>query len=987
MIEMAVAALRARWSATVTAWLLATLVIAGAVAAPWAREATAARVLADDMAQAPTDARAVTMSRSVTLSTAFTATAGSTTALVDEAFTTLRRALPLDSVDTVLADGSVGAPISANIVYAYRADFCAHVRLDGRCPSATGEALVSRSVADALRWTTGATVPWTALGRNGLTLRVVGVYQPLDPIDPWWGTGLLGVTSPSGRLADAVFVTRDTVEKYAQTVRCERQIAVTDADIRRSGAVRVAADIDAARTDGNQHGYSVDSRFSVLAARIGADSDATSAAISVLAVELVAFGLYAAFLVLRTMATQRRGDLAIGRLRGVPASRARGAVALQHALPVLAALPVGVAAGALGGWLLTGEVPADARGQVARLAALSIGVVLFGAALLAAFAGRRTARTPVMDLWRAVPPRRRGWPTMTADIAVVVLATAAAIQAQLAPNGPAGFAAAAPACVAVAAAVLTARLVALAARRSVAGAGRLGRPDALLTATELGRRPGLDRVLVLLTVAVAAMAGPVLGWRAAADARATRAVQELGADRVITLRGVTIATLLADAHAADPAGRWVLAAAHYPGVVAVDSPRLGAVLAPGGGWPSAEALTEALHRDGPVPAEWRDGPVDARIVATVLPARPAALSADLVDADGAAHRVRFDALTLGDHAYRGTLAGCPSGCELVDLRVLNVADDGPAEPSSGVDLVVASIGPTDLGLGDRDRWRTAPAVDSIGPALAAGPDGLRITLADDTLSHDVRFDGRVFPAVAPLPLPAVAAGAAGSDGGVPTVQPFADLKVPVEVNATAAVLPQVWPGGMLVDLTDALRLDSGAGTGAVPQLWMRADTPPEVVTRAVAGHSVVSDRSTGALRDAYRGQAPGIVTRIRLAAGVVALLAALATAALAAGTDRAERAAELLALRRQGLAGRDVTRASYAAQALPAVVAIVVGLVAAGLGRLAVTDAVFADGWAVPPPPRTDAAAWLLAAIAVAVPLLASAARAAHRLRRAVGDR
>jgi hypothetical protein len=192
---------------------------------------------------------------------------------------------------------------------------------------------------------------------------------------------------------------------------------------------------------------------------------------------------------------------------------------------------------------------------------------------------------------------------------------------------------------------------------------------------------------------------------------------------------------------------------------------------------------------------------------------------------------------------------------------------------------------------------------------------------------------------------------------------------------------------MVVDLTDALRLDSGAGAGAVPQLWMRADTPPDVVTRALAGHGVVSDRTTAGLRDAYREQAPGILVRIRLAAGVVALLAALATAALAAGTDRAERAAELLALRRQGLAGRDLTRASYAAAAVPAIVAVVVGLVATALGRLAVTDAVFADGWTVPPSPHTTATAWLVATIAVAVPLLAAAARAAHRLRRAVGDR
>ena len=988
MLEVVLAALRSRRSATIALFLLAALVTTGATAAPFTVAAATAAVTGVDARNAPTTQRMVLLSESVDLQSIGIAGAADNTTGIATAAAQLDDALALPgaiSVDTVEADATAAPPLTANQEIAYRDDVCTHTTLTGTCPSHTGDALVSRAYAAAVHLGIGDRIPWTAQAQNASAdLHIVGIYQPLDPTDPYWGSDLLATGALAGSsVADAIFVTRATLEADAQSVRCVRMQIVTPASIQRYGAAGIDADIDNAHDLAVTRNYSVDATFGPLADRIQVDTAFTTTAIGALAIELVALGWFALYLVLRASSAARRPDRGIHLLRGVPRGRIGVIGALQNALPMLAAVPVGAVAGTVGAHALAGRTPPDQVVVSAAIAGGAVVLVLLGAVLAAGIADRRASRVSIPELLRETPARRSDRRAAAIDLVVFALAALAVIEVRIAGAGSAGLAAAAPMLVAAAMAVAAARLLAPACRRFIADGLQRGRTAGVLTATYLARRQGLDRILVLTIVAVAALANAVLSGHVVAVAQSTRAVQELGADRVVQLRNVPVAQVLADTHAADPAGRYLMAVSAFAGgdVLAVDSSRLANVLAGGDGWPRGAAIARTLHAAAPAPTSFRTGALAMTADATLLPSAPAAIVVDLVDSDGAARTVRFGPILAGAHTYPAALAGCPVGCTVVDLRVADRTGT-TSTPRAGFTAVVSALGvPGGAGLEftDRERWRTSAAIDVIGPTLSGGPDGLRIALTDDTLSEEVRFDDRVFPIDAPLPLPALVSGTQAAGAGAATVTPFADLTVPVRVAGTTPVLPQLGTDGALVDLADALRLDGGAGAGGTPEIWMRADTPTSVATRALAGRDIVSDRTVRSVRAALVTQAPAVVVRFTLVAGVIAILLALIAVVL---TDSFERGVELIALRRQGLSRRAVTVTAVARHAVVAVTALLAGVGAVTIGRLIVPgqNVAFTDGWTIPPAPHVTAGGWLLGVVAVAIPLLLIGGYAARRL-------
>ncbi|HEY1484456.1 MAG TPA: FtsX-like permease family protein [Micromonosporaceae bacterium] len=987
MLEVVLAALRSRRSATIALFLLAALVTTGATAAPFTVAAATAAVTGVDARNAPTTQRMVLLSEPVDLQSIGIAGAADNTTGIATAAAQLDDALTLPgaiSVDTVEADATAAPPLTANQEIAYRDDVCAHTTLTGACPSRTGEALVSRAYAAAVHVGIGDRIPWTAQAQNASAdLHIVGIYQPLDPTDPYWGADLLATGAPAGSsVADAIFVTRATLEADAQSVRCVRMQIVTPASIQRYGAAGIDADIDNAHDLAVTRNYSVDATFAPLANRIQVDTAFTTTAIGALAIELVALGWFALYLVLRASSAARRPDRGIHLLRGVPRGRIGVIVALQSALPMLAAVPVGAVAGTVGAHALAGRTPPDHAVVSAAIAAGAVLVVLLGAVVAAGIADRRASRASIPELLRETPARRSDRRAAAIDLVVFALAALAVIEVRIAGAGSAGLAAAAPMLVAAAVAVAAARLLTPVCRRFIADGLRRGRTAGVLTATYLARRQGLDRILVLTIVAVAALANAVLSGHVVADAQSTRAVQELGADRVVQLRNVPVAQVLADTHAADPAGRYLMAVSAFAGgdVLAVDSSRLANVLAGGDGWPPGAAIARTLTAAAPAPTSFRTGALAMTADTTLLPRPPVDIVVDLVDSDGAARTVRFGPILAGAHTYPASLTGCPVGCTVVDLRV----DDATttSTPRTGFTAVVSALGvPGGSGLEftDRERWRTSAATDVIGPTLSGGPDGLRIALTDDSLSEEVRFDDRVFPIDAPLPLPALVSGTPIAGAGAATVTPFADLTVPVRVAGTTPVLPQLGTDGALVDLADALRLDGGAGAGGTPEIWMRADTPTSVAARVLAGRDIVSDRTVRSVRAALVTQAPAVVVRFTLVAGLIAILLALIAAVL---TDSFERGVDLIALRRQGLSRRAVTVTAVARHAVVTVTALVAGVGAVAIGRLIVPgqNVAFTDGWTTPPRPHVTAGGWLLGVVAVAVPLLLIGGYAARRL-------
>ena len=991
MLDVVLAALRSRRSAAVALCLLTLLIMAGTTAAPCVLYAATDHITTQDAITAPATQRMVILNDTVTLQTLDAGGYKTDTSGVPTAVDELRQALTIPGttdVDTMEVDGSAKAPLNSALEIAYRADVCGHVTVAGACPVATNEAMVSRAYAAALNVHIGDSVEWPGPAQGTVPkLQIVGVYQPLVSTDPYWGKDLLATSGATGsNHADAVFVTDNTIEANAPSVRIVRMVVVTPDAIKTYGADRINGDIAAAQDIAVTRNYQLDADFGTLSARIVADRAYATTSIETLAAGLVALGWFALFLVLRAIAAARRPDVGVHLLHGVPRSRIAAMAGWQNALPVLAALIPGAALGFLGARLLTGPLPADRYRAAVAMAGVSIAAVLLGAILAAAITERRASRASIPDLLRNTPARRRGWTSAVVDLVVFLIAVIAIVQVRTTGGATTWLAAAAPMLVAVAIAAIVARLLAPAGRWFIAGGLRRGRPAGVLAATYLARRLGLDRILILLIIAVAAVGNAVLTSHVASTARATRAVQELGADRVVELRGVTVAQVLSDTRAADPDGRYLMAAASFGtgGVLAVDSSRLGTVLAADGNWPSGADIAHRLDVPAPTPTRVANGSLTLTANTTRIPVVPVAIALNVVDAGGVAQTVTFGPIAIGDQTYAADLANCPAGCTVVSLQVVPAETLAPTvkNPLDGFTTVIEALKPASgpIAFTDRDKWRTSGAIDVIGPILTSAANGLQIAVTTGSLSEDVQFDVRVFPIDAPLPLPAIVAGSAPPGGStVPTVQPFADLTIPVQVTGVVPVLPQLGTAGMLVDLTDALRLDGGAGLGATPQIWIRAGTPAAVVDRVLRGRNVLSDRTLSERRAALADQAPAVVDRFTLVVGLIALLVAIIALLL---TDGFERGTDLTALRLQGLSRGAVTRTAIARYGTIALTTILAGLLAVAVGRfmLHASDPVFSDGWRTPPLPHATAYGWTLVFGAVAVPSLIAAGWAARRL-------
>src|SRR5262249_27605257 len=143
-----------------------------------------------------------------------------------------------------------------------------------------------------------------------------------------------------------------------------------------------------------------------------------------------------------------------------------------------------------------------------------------------------------------------------------------------------GIALLAPLLLALAVGVVAARLVPLAANRFGGRALRTGRLGTGLSAMHLARRTGTASMLGVVVVVVAILTSTALSFSSAAQAREGRAIAEVGAPRVVTVRAAGPRQLLDAVRAADPGGQAAMAVASTEAaagtVLAVDATRLAA---------------------------------------------------------------------------------------------------------------------------------------------------------------------------------------------------------------------------------------------------------------------------------------------------------------------------------------------------------------------------------------------------------------------------
>ena len=188
-------------------------------------------------------------------------------------------------------------------------------------------------------------------------------------------------------------------------------------------------------------------------------------------------------------------------------------------------------------------------------------------ALLGALGGRPARAAPVAAPSRsstccaACRGRPARWRSVVVEVLVVALAVVGDGAAAGRPAGLTGVALLVPGLVVVAVALVAARAFAPGGRRAgpaprCAGAGSgLG-----LAAVQIARRPGSQRLFVLLAVASALLAFVAAGIDVAARARDDRARIMTGATRVLTVDQADVRRLLHVTRAVDPEGAWAMAA-------------------------------------------------------------------------------------------------------------------------------------------------------------------------------------------------------------------------------------------------------------------------------------------------------------------------------------------------------------------------------------------------------------------------------------------
>jgi hypothetical protein len=428
-----------------------------------------------------------------------------------------------------------------------------------------------------------------------------------------------------------------------------------------------------------------------------------------------------------------------------------------------------------------------------------------------------------------------------------------------------------------------------------------------------------------------------------------------------------------------------------PARLAVDSARLAAVAAwrPDFGGPPPARLAELLAAPLPAPVEITGRRVEVDLTAALLGVRGDLLAPDqqpemtvMLAPNSGASAVSLDLgpLAPGAQTLGAQALDCAEGCRLVGF---GIARQGGGSFDATVTVhQLLTDGRMAIGA---DRFGTAGAWRAATPdrdSLTADASGLRMQVhaVDGT-----RLEGWVFPTDRPAFLPVVATGtlARGSRltglDGAPT---------PVRQVATVEGLPRLGRSGVLVDLAVADRLASDAGSADVEQVWLGPAAPADVIRRlADQGVTVNDDSGIAAVRSQLDRQGGVLALWFYLLAGLLVVLLAAGGLRLVAAVDADRGAADLRALRTQGVPAGITGRAGLLGYLVVVLVALLVGPLAAAVAWLVAgsslpTGAADPALWPAPRWPQPDPVLWSWGATAAL--LFAVAAIAALDLGRRV---
>ncbi|MER7283747.1 hypothetical protein ABT369_55955 [Dactylosporangium sp. NPDC000244] len=950
MIVLIWTAIVARRVVSTGMFLLAALLSTGLGLVPWYAHRATDTAATARIAATPPDGRTVSANGTVAVDLA-----GETVMQTFAASARRALALPVDgqAVGVELAGTVTAGEQHLPMPLRYREGFCTNAVIDGHCPQATGDVILSTQSAERLGVHIGDRLEVTVGPASARRpLRLAGTYHPADPLSWYWTTA-----------DDAAWTTFDTVATAGATVRATFDAMLSPQVFTRGGDLTAA--VDRMRRVPLQ----VSTTGGALAERIAADRQVVARGVWLAAAQLAVIGWIAMAVAARYAAEEHRSDVAQLALRGARRWRLVAATSGQTGVPIAA----GTAAGALIGVLADGPDRLPIAGGV-----LAAGLA---AAVLADW---RTTGLPVERLLHAAAARPPRLGSAVVEVCVLGLA-AASIYQTLATSSPIGVQLLAPGMLAASAAVLAGRLLVPAATAVGRSALVNGRVAAGFGALLLARRSSAYRMLPLLTAAGCLLGLAGQHWAEASDARHHRSAVEVGGQRVLTVASGDRVRLLNAVRAADPGGRQAMAVVTGSGpggvpVLAVDSPRLPYVLA-------APASLDTSRLRPPAPPPITFSGTSLTLMASVPaaddlpdagadpPAGPPVLLATLVvAATGVPVTARFTPVDGGRGPAGASVPDCRSGCRLVSFELLSGrAVELRQLDTDGKTVITPAV------FADAGRWRTGAGNIAATISMRSYDGRLALATVPAGLSK-LPVDDRLYVVDAPVPLPAAVAGRLPPTDarGTGTIDPFGSRAVPVEPIA-APLLPGAGTHGILVDLEYADRVAGGTPRAERQQVWLAPGAPADVLDRLRdAGLTIVAEDSVGAADARQARFGPATAARFGVLMSGAGLLAAAIALLVIAAVQRRARAEEFQALRRQGVPARALRTAGRWAALVPAVLAALTGALAAAVAR-AITHPpipVFTDAWPASAGTRSAAALALLGATAVVVALLGGCALA-----------
>ena len=833
----------------------------------------------------------------------------------------------------------------------WRDGACEHVRLlTGTCPAAAGEILVSEPDADTFDLAPGSvvTVGSAVDDRARVRLEVVGTYAPLD--DAWWqGLALVGLSNvfrgsdPSAAhdawlTAEQTFV--DAPILTSETAQAGASVRTSAADV--DEVVALGARVASLRRDLRSTGVDlrVDSDLDAVTDAVRDQTRLAHRTVPLLMAPTAVLALFVLWLVLAAATEQRRGEVAVARLRGRSRAGAVGLL-LVELLPVLL---VGVVPGAiaalLGGALARALLPGAAPFETGPGFATAVALAALAVGLTTVLAAVRIAREPLDSLVRGGRLPSRQW-TLGAPDAFLLAAVGTGVLAFATGSLAGPLALAGPALLALLTGLLLAHVVAPAA--SAAGRRLLRRGHLVggMTLLETGRRRETRAVIAVVTVATALSVFALDALDVGDRIRTNASQHDAGAPVVLRLGGRDLDGVRAALDVADPTGHRATPVLVSDTTLAVEPDGFRRIAFFPRGAPSGAAWSAlAAPDDAPVDLTGSRFSLDVRsgtdLTATDVLGSDSEVLVGLVLTTSAGKRVTVRLGVLPPAGGRTTLeadeGACADGCRLVAVQL--TASPG-VEIDGGLDLRDLRVDALSTPWG---AWNAVEQQQTVIRPSPGPDDALHLEL-------DVRgvYPAEVTPAWVPSTIPALLPTSRTDPLGLDVTGVDGTDRPATEVGRLTLV-PTMPRRSALVGL-EAVSRGAEVTFDAHVEVWLLDD--PDTLAAVEAelrgrGIPVADVRRLATVERAYDDTVPTWSLAMGAAVGPAVILVALLVLLVLAVTGWRERARALAILRLNG-AGRRTVRWLALLSQLPAVLlAVAAGVVAGVVGAaLALPDVAF----------------------------------------------